>query len=73
MDDILIQRVRKLTHLEVIGSLEKEKTLKQYIPNFQKEELEDITNYWVDACLNIEKKSLRRMEIIINAQSNKGK
>jgi len=37
----------------------------------QKGELLDITNLWVNACLNMECKDLRRMELIINAQKRK--
>ncbi len=48
------------------------KCLKRVFP-LQKKELFDITNMWVDACMNMEKDSLRRMELIINAQLRKEK
>ncbi|WP_299156004.1 crotonase/enoyl-CoA hydratase family protein [uncultured Tenacibaculum sp.] len=46
------------------------KCIKRVFP-LQKNELGDITNMWVDACMNLESESLRRMEIIINAQLRK--
>lgn len=46
------------------------KCIKQVFP-IQKKELIDITNIWVEACLNLDKDSLRRMELIINAQYRK--
>nr|BFF39255.1 crotonase/enoyl-CoA hydratase family protein [Tenacibaculum mesophilum] len=46
------------------------KCIKRVFP-LQKKELKDITAMWVDACLNLESKSLRRMELVINAQLRK--
>ena len=46
------------------------KCIKRVFP-IQKEELLDITDTWVDACLNLDKASLRRMELIIKAQHRK--
>ena len=43
------------------------KCIKKVFP-LQKTELIDITNIWVDSCLNLDSSSLRRMELIINAQ-----
>lgn len=48
------------------------KCLKRIFP-LQKRELFDITNMWVEACMNMEKESLRRMELIIKAQFRKEK
>lgn len=46
------------------------KCIKKVFP-LQKSELIDITNSWVNACLNLDEASLRRMELIINAQNRK--
>jgi len=48
------------------------KCLKRVFP-LQKKELFDITNIWVEACMNMDKESLRRMELIIKAQLRKEK
>ncbi|CAL2078202.1 DSF synthase [Tenacibaculum sp. 190524A02b] len=45
-------------------------SIKKVFP-LQKGELLDITDLWVNACLNMESKDLRRMELIINAQKRK--
>ncbi|WP_431165194.1 crotonase/enoyl-CoA hydratase family protein [Tenacibaculum halocynthiae] len=46
------------------------KNIKKVFP-LQKKELLDITDTWVDACLNMQPEDLRRMELIINAQKRK--
>ncbi|WP_420551881.1 crotonase/enoyl-CoA hydratase family protein [Tenacibaculum aiptasiae] len=46
------------------------KCIKRVFP-LQKNELGDITNMWVDACMSLESESLRRMELMINAQLRK--
>ncbi|WP_442267590.1 crotonase/enoyl-CoA hydratase family protein [Tenacibaculum sp. ZS6-P6] len=48
------------------------KCIKKIFP-LQKKELYDITSMWVEACMNMEKESLRRMELIIKAQLRKEK
>ncbi|CAL2074577.1 crotonase/enoyl-CoA hydratase family protein [Tenacibaculum sp. 190524A02b] len=45
-------------------------SIKKVFP-LQKGELLDITDLWVNTCLNMESKDLRRMELIINAQKRK--
>ena len=45
-------------------------SIKKVFP-LQKEELLEITDIWVDACLNMTEKDLRRMQLIINAQHRK--
>jgi len=44
--------------------------MKKVFP-LQKQELLDITDIWVNTCLNLDDNSLRRMELIINAQKRK--
>jgi DSF synthase len=46
------------------------KSIKRVFP-LQKSELLDITNIWVDSCMQMEQADLRRMELIINAQQRR--
>lgn len=46
------------------------KCLKRVFP-LQKAELLDITDTWVNTCMNLESEGLRRMELVINAQLRK--
>ncbi|AUC17044.1 hypothetical protein BTO06_07220 [Tenacibaculum sp. SZ-18] len=65
--DRLVEYINKTSYNFIYNH---HKCLKRVFP-LQKSELIDITDIWVDACLNLDNKSLRRMELIINAQNRK--
>lgn len=65
--DKIVEYIKKISYSFAYNHY---KCIKKVFP-LQKKELLDITNIWVDACLSLDEKSLRRMELIINAQKRK--